>query len=105
MKLSEVRKLSNYEKNDGIKIVSGGKSLKLASNSGVPGATRTPDPLLRRQLLYPAELQGRILSGFPFRQLLAVKTTMECENLSCIYVSIAISAVNTCTACECKKAK
>jgi len=30
---------------------------------------------------------------------------MECENLSCIYVSIAISAVNTCTACECKKAK
>lgn len=27
-------------------------------HDGVPGATRTPDPLLRRQLLYPTELQG-----------------------------------------------
>ena len=26
---------------------------------GVPGETRTHDPLLRRQLLYPTELQGR----------------------------------------------
>ncbi len=26
--------------------------------NGVPGGTRTHDPLLRRQLLYPAELQG-----------------------------------------------
>ena len=25
-----------------------------------PGETRTPDPLLRRQLLYPAELQAQI---------------------------------------------
>ena len=25
---------------------------------GVPGGTRTPDLLLRRQLLYPAELQA-----------------------------------------------
>lgn len=30
-----------------------------ASNDGVPGATRTRDPLLRRQLLYPTELQGQ----------------------------------------------
>ncbi len=27
---------------------------------GVPGRTRTRDPLLRRQLLYPPELQGRL---------------------------------------------
>ena len=27
--------------------------------NGVPGATRTRDPLLRRQLLYPTELQGQ----------------------------------------------
>ena len=27
---------------------------------GVPGATRTLDPLLRRQPLYPAELQGQV---------------------------------------------
>src|SRR3974377_2395326 len=44
--------------------------------SGAPGETRTPDPLLRRQTLYPAELRarrrpfhdgrppGRPLSGF-----------------------------------------
>ena len=28
--------------------------------SGTPEGTRTPDPLLRRQLLYPAELQAHI---------------------------------------------
>ena len=30
-------------------------------STGTPGGTRTPDLLLRRQLLYPAELQARIL--------------------------------------------
>jgi hypothetical protein len=30
----------------------------LDSHSGIPGEIRTHDPLLRRQLLYPAELQG-----------------------------------------------
>jgi hypothetical protein len=34
--------------------------LNLASKFGVPGAIRTLDPLLRRQPLYPAELQGHI---------------------------------------------
>ncbi len=29
-----------------------------STKTGVPGAIRTPDPLLRRQLLYPTELQG-----------------------------------------------
>ena len=28
--------------------------------SGTPGGTRTPDLLLRRQLLYPAELLARV---------------------------------------------
>jgi hypothetical protein len=32
----------------------------LASKTGIPGEIRTHDPLLRRQLLYPAELQGRV---------------------------------------------
>src|SRR3990167_7206912 len=31
---------------------------------GAPGATRTPDTLLRRQVLYPAELQARSKSNF-----------------------------------------
>ena len=29
---------------------------------GVPGRIRTRDPLLRRQPLYPTELQGRIVA-------------------------------------------
>ena len=33
-------------------------------SDGTPGGTRTPDPLLRRQLLYPPELQTRILPRF-----------------------------------------
>ena len=30
------------------------------TKSGTPEGTRTPDPLLRRQLLYPPELQARM---------------------------------------------
>ena len=33
--------------------------LFIAKADGVPGLIRTGDPLLRRQMLYPAELQGR----------------------------------------------
>ena len=33
--------------------------------SGTPEGTRTPDPLLRRQLLYPPELQAHIMNGAP----------------------------------------
>ena len=29
--------------------------------NGAPGGIRTPDPLLRRQILYPAELRARDL--------------------------------------------
>src|SRR5438105_5265583 len=44
-----------------------------------PGGTRTPDPLLRRQLLYPPELRARatpkfISEAFPARQLYAPAT-------------------------------
>ena len=34
----------------------------LATYAGIPGGIRTHDPLLRRQPLYPAELQGRAQS-------------------------------------------
>jgi hypothetical protein len=30
--------------------------------NGAPGEARTPDPLLRRQTLYPAELRARRLT-------------------------------------------
>jgi hypothetical protein len=37
----------------------GGKSLGTGPPvSGAPGETRTPDPLLRRQTLYPTELRA-----------------------------------------------
>src|SRR6202011_5838277 len=44
------------------------------SRSGAPGEIRTPDPLLRRQTLYPTELRARravllILKHFPVPQL------------------------------------
>ena len=32
-------------------------------NDGTPEGTRTPDPLLRRQLLYPPELQALYGAG------------------------------------------
>src|SRR5579872_5554863 len=38
------------------------KTCVFIGKSGAPGGTRTPDPLLRRQMLYPAELQARGLS-------------------------------------------
>src|SRR4030088_579205 len=52
------------------------ESRKMTSllESGAPGGNRTPDPLLRRQTLYPTELRARsrgalILKHFqPFRK-------------------------------------
>ncbi len=37
--------------------------------SGAPGEIRTPDPLLRRQMLYPAELRARRLELDKFTAL------------------------------------
>ena len=34
--------------------------MEAVKENGTPEGTRTPDPLLRRQLLYPAELQAHI---------------------------------------------
>src|SRR2546423_11320160 len=33
--------------------------LRAIKNCGDPGGSRTPNPLLRRQMLYPVELRGR----------------------------------------------
>lgn len=49
-----------------------GQVFKVSKNpllTGAPGAIRTPDPLIRSQILYPAELRARIynsayISGF-----------------------------------------
>ena len=36
------------------------KSLDIISEYGTPGEIRTPDPLVRSQVLYPAELRAHI---------------------------------------------
>ena len=38
---------------------SGFRSFLFLAKSGAPGETRTPDPLVRSQMLYPAELRAR----------------------------------------------
>ena len=43
---------------------------------GVPGWARTSDPLLRRQPLYPTELQGRVTTR-KFYDKLYVKTSCK----------------------------
>ena len=40
------------------------------TSNGAPGETRTPDPLLRRQLLYPAELQAH-----PMERVMGIEPT------------------------------
>ena len=45
-------------------------SLSLGQKIGAPGGTRTHDPLLRRQMLYPAELPEHVLQiGNQFNNL------------------------------------
>ena len=46
---------------------------------GAPGETRTPDTLLRRQMLYPAELRalGVILEDFAVWRLLICKLACQ----------------------------
>ena len=44
--------------------------LQVIEKYGAPGEIRTPDPLLRRQMLYPAELRARRLD---LTQLAAVE--------------------------------
>ena len=38
------------------------RKFAVPEGNGTPEGTRTPDPLLRRQLLYPAELQAHEVS-------------------------------------------
>ena len=36
-------------------------NIQIEAKNGVPGGIRTHDPLLRRQLLCPTELQGHVI--------------------------------------------
>ena len=40
---------------------------KVDSMHGTPGGIRTPDPLFRRQMLYPAELPVRVVIHYKLR--------------------------------------
>ena len=48
--------------------------------NGTPEGTRTPDPLLRRQLLYPAELQAHIVGTIPFRAVRLLGRRLHLQN-------------------------
>ena len=45
--------------------------------NGAPGAIRTPDPLIRSQVLYPAELRVRLALGYAHGP--AVRNAMNSE--------------------------
>ena len=45
--------------------------------NGAPEEIRTPDPLLRRQLLYPAELQAHLVGVVRF-ELTTTRSQSEC---------------------------
>ena len=48
--------------------------------SGAPGETRTPDPLLRRQTLYPAELRAHGATYFTINRLQQLPGLLRSEN-------------------------
>ncbi len=58
--MKNVKQMLNNSK--GKPSVKARKSRNLKLKSGVPGGIRTHDPLLRRQPLYPTELQGHAVS-------------------------------------------
>ena len=49
----------------------------LYKKNGAPEEIRTPDPLLRRQLLYPAELQAHLVGVVRF-ELTTTRSQSEC---------------------------
>ena len=54
--------------------------MSLHNRCGTPEGTRTPDPLLRRQLLYPPELQAHIpgyqLFSVPVERAMGIEPTL-----------------------------
>ncbi len=64
--------------------------------SGAPGGIRTPDPLLRRQILYPAELRARCLKTLP---ILAVYATFTASMLT-TFLDLIDTTENPIPACS-----
>jgi hypothetical protein len=51
---------------------------RTVAKDGVPGGIRTHDPLLRRQPLYPTELQGlKMVGGFANLLFLALQSVLS----------------------------
>ena len=68
---------------------------------GAPGETRTPDPLLRRQMLYPAELRARRANKgilLPFRPRFECHQSLPNENSGASKVSRGALPNRKCTA-------
>jgi hypothetical protein len=53
----------------------------LREKTGAPGEIRTPDPLVRSQMLYPAELRARRLEVIQFTALVSLFATGNCGAL------------------------
>ncbi len=49
----------------------------LVVNNGAPGAIRTPDPLIRSQILYPAELRARMLETVYIKGLCELQAVFD----------------------------
>jgi hypothetical protein len=54
--------------------------MKYKGLGGRRGRTRTGDPLLRRQMLYPPELRARRITSFDFKPLPEFANCPGCPN-------------------------
>ncbi len=72
-------------------------------DTGDPEETRTLDPLIRSQVLYPTELQGHVYSIISF-SFLILNTNLSSTGFSCaiidIYGSVAICDVTKIELCN-----
>jgi hypothetical protein len=63
---------------------------------GAPEGIRTPDPLLRRQLLYPTELQAQIKNKNLFPEFIKTSLNKNYMSLEEIMSRIAGRSLNLC---------
>ncbi len=62
---------------------------------GDPGESRTPDLMLRRHLLYPAELRGRMTHIKHSCLKKCNKTYFYAKDILCLYMNFCAKTVNT----------
>ncbi len=53
------------------------KKLKTLGISGTPGEIRTPDPLIRSQVLYPAEPRAHNMKHFIYQEFFEISSIIN----------------------------